>query len=157
MWIFDRSSPSIAEVQRTARRWKQEQGIEALYVDYLQRLRGPGERRWEVVGVVAQGLKDLARDLDIPVFVLAQVSRAVEAGGKPREPRLGDLSDSSESEKEADQVLMLHRPGYYDTKASQCVAKINIEKNRHGPTGFVEVAWIAESMRFADLDRRYVA
>ncbi|MFT3791571.1 MAG: DnaB-like helicase C-terminal domain-containing protein [Rudaea sp.] len=102
-----------------------------------------------------KGSKILARDLDIPVLVLAQVSRAVEAGNKPREPRLGDLSDSSEIEKEADQVLMLHRPGYYDTKAPQGIAKINVEKNRHGPTGFVEVAWIPESMRFVNLDHGY--
>lgn len=152
MWFLDRSSPTIAEVQRVARRWKQQYGIEALYVDYLQRLQAPGERRWESVGNAARGLKDLARDLNIPVLVLAQVSRQVETGGKGREPRLGDLSDSSEIEKEADQVLMIYRDEYYKADSNKRgVAKIIIEKNRHGPTGFVEVAWIGDTMKFADL------
>ena len=157
MWFLDRSSPSIAEVQRVARRWKQQHGIQALYVDYLQRLQAPGERRWESVGNAARGLKDIARDLNIPVVVLAQVSRQVEVGGKGREPRLGDLSDSSEIEKEADQVLMIHREGYYDITANQNVARILIEKNRHGPTGFVDVAWIGDTMKFADLQAGDVA
>jgi replicative DNA helicase len=156
MWILDRSSPSIAEVQRVARRWKQQHAIEALYVDYLQRLEAPGERRWESVGAAAKGLKNLARDLDIPVIVLAQVSRQVESGGRGREPRLGDLSDSSEIEKEADQVLMLYRDEYYNEDSEKKgVAKVIIEKNRHGPTGYVEVAFNAETMRFGDLARQY--
>jgi len=156
MWILDRSSPTLAEVQRVARRWKQQHAIEALYVDYMQRVAGPGERRWEQVGAVAKGFKDLARDLDIPVIVLAQVSRAVETGGKGREPRLGDLSDSSEIEKEADQVLMLYRDEYYNEDSDKKgIAKVIIEKNRHGPTGYVEVAFHAETMRFADLSREY--
>lgn len=156
MWILDRSSPSIAEVQRVARRWKQQHAIEALYVDYLQRLEAPGERRWESVGAAAKGLKNLARDLDIPIIVLAQVSRQVESGGRGREPRLGDLSDSSEIEKEADQVLMLYRDEYYNENSDKKgIAKVIIEKNRHGPTGYVEVAFHAETMRFADLSREY--
>lgn len=154
MWFLDRSSPSVAEVARVARKWKQQHGIEALYIDYLQRLEAPGERRWESVGAAVKGLKNLARDLDIPVVVLAQVSRQVETGGKGREPRLGDLADSSEVEKEADQVLMLYREEYYnpDTE-NKGVAKIIIEKNRHGPTGYVEVSWIGQTMRFENLDR----
>jgi len=151
MWILDRSSPSITEVQRVARRWKQQHKIEALYVDYLQRLDAPGERRWESVGVAVRGLKNLARDLNIPVIVLAQVSRQVETRKVP-EPRMGDLSDSSEIEKEADQVLMLYREEYYDpTSDKKGIAKIIIEKNRHGQTGFIEVAWIGNTMRFANL------
>lgn len=154
MWILDRSAPSIAEVQRVARRWKQLHGIEALYIDYLQRLEAPGERRWESVGAAAKGLKNLARDLAIPVVVLAQVSRSVESGGKGREPRMGDLSDSSEIEKEADQILMLYRDEYYNPESDQKgIAKIIVEKNRHGATGFIEAAWIAETMRFADLSK----
>jgi replicative DNA helicase len=151
IWILDRSSPSIAEVQRVARRWKQQNGIEALYVDYLQRLEAPGERRWESVGVAVRGLKNLARDLAIPVIVLAQVSRQVETRKVP-EPRMGDLSDSSEIEKESDQVLMLYRDEYYNPDSDKKgIAKIIIEKNRHGQTGFIEVAWIGSTMRFTNL------
>lgn len=149
MWFLDRSAPTLAEVVRVARRWKHKHGIKALYVDYLQRIGGEGERKHEQVGFVARGLKNLARDLDIPVIVLAQVSRAVE-GRSSQVPRMGDLSDSSEIEKEADQVIMLFRPGYYETDAPQDVARIIVEKNRHGPTGYVDVSWNGGTMTFGD-------
>jgi replicative DNA helicase len=149
MWFLDRSAPSLAEVVRVARRWKHKHGIKALYVDYLQRIAGEGERKHEQVGFVARGLKNLARDLDIPIVVLAQVSRAVE-GRASQVPRMGDLSDSSEIEKEADQVIMLFRPGYYDIDAPQNVARVIVEKNRHGPTGYVDVSWHGGTMTFGD-------
>jgi len=149
MWFLDRSAPTLAEVVRVARRWKHKHGIKALYVDYLQRIGGEGERKHEQVGFVAKGLKNLARDLDIPVVVLAQVSRAVE-GRASQKPRMGDLSDSSEIEKEADQILMLFRPGYYDDAKPQDVAEIIVEKNRHGPTGTVDVSWHGGTMTFGD-------
>lgn len=150
IWFLDRSSPTLAEVVRVARRWIHQHGIKALYIDYLQRLVGEGERKFEQVGFVAKGLKNLARDLEIPVVVLAQVSRAVESRSS-QVPRMGDLSDSSEIEKEADQILMLFRPGYYDENAEQGTARVIVEKNRHGPTGYIDVAWLGETMTFADL------
>ncbi len=151
MSFLDRSSPRMAEVARVARRWKHVHGIRALYVDYLQRLQGEGDRRHEQVGNVARALKNLARDLNIPVIALAQVSRAVEGKSSPI-PRLGDLSDSSEIEKEADQVVMLYRPSYYNASEPKDIAKAIIEKNRHGPTGFIDVSWNGSIMRFLDLD-----
>jgi len=147
MWFLDRSAPTLAEVARVARRWKHKHGIKALYIDYLQRIIGEGERKFEQVGYVARGLKNLARDLDIPVVVLAQVSRAVEARSS-QVPRMGDLSDSSEIEKEADQVLMLFRPGYYDDQQPQNQARVIVEKNRHGPTGYIDVHWDGATMTF---------
>jgi replicative DNA helicase len=149
IWMLDRSAPTLAEVARVARRWKHKHGIKALYVDYLQRIVGEGERKFEQVGYVARGLKNLARDLDIPVVVLAQVSRAVETRAS-QVPRMGDLSDSSEIEKEADQVLMLFRPGYYDDAQPQHQARVIVEKNRHGPTGYVDVHWNGSIMTFAN-------
>lgn len=154
MWFLDRSAPTAAEVVRVARRWKHKHGIKALYVDYLQRIVGEGERKYEQVGMVAKTLKNLARDLEIPVIVLAQVSRAVE-GRANQAPRMGDLSDSSEIEKEADQVLMLYRPGYYDASAPQNEARVIVEKNRHGPTGYVDVHWNGAIMAFGDLAHGY--
>lgn len=151
LWIYDRSSPTLVECIRVARRWKHLHGIAALYVDYLQRLGGDGETKFERVAANVKGLKDLARDLDIPVIVPAQVSRQVEQR-KPPIPRMGDLSDSSEIEKEADQVLMLYRDEVYNAESQKKgIARIIIEKNRHGPTGYVECAFEAETMRFADL------
>ncbi len=154
MWFLDRSAPTMAEVARVGRRWVHKHGIKALYVDYLQRIGGEGERKYEQVSFVARALKNLARDLDIPVIVLAQVSRAVE-GRSSQVPKMGDLSDSSEIEKEADQVLMLYREGYYDEKASQDTARVIVEKNRHGPTGYIDVHWHGGTMTFGNLDKRY--
>ncbi len=154
MMIYDRSAPTLGEVVRIARRWKHQHGMRALFVDYLQRMEGEGDRKFEQVGMVVRGLKNLARDLSIPVIVLAQVSRTVEARTS-KEPRMGDLSDSSEIEKEADQVLMLYRPEYYEpTAENRGLAKIIVEKNRHGPSGYCEVAFLAETMRFTDLAHR---
>lgn len=153
LWIYDRSSPSVAEVVRVARRWSHNHKIEALFVDYLQRLGAPGERRFEAIGAAVKSLKNLARDLNIPVIVLAQVSRQVESRNPP-EPRMGDLSDSSEIEKEADQILLLYRDEqYHADSAKKGIAKVIIDKNRHGPTGFIECAFVGETMRFADLAR----
>jgi replicative DNA helicase len=156
MWFLDRSAPSMAEVARVARRWKHKHGIKALYVDYLQRVVGEGDRKFEQVGFVARALKNLARDLDIPVIALAQVSRAVE-GRANQMPRMGDLSDSSEIEKEADEVLMIYREGYYDQNAPQDQARIIVEKNRHGPTGFIDVSWNGPIMTFGEQDESYEA
>lgn len=149
--IYDRSSPNIADVSRMARKWKQQNGIRVLFVDYLQRIRSSdtrkGANRTEHVGEVAQGLKNLARDLDIPVIALAQVKREVD-NREDKQPGMADLSDSSEIEKEADQVITLYRPAVHEESAEEALAILSIEKNRHGPTGIVKAAWIAECMRF---------
>lgn len=152
LWMLDRSAPTLSEVIRVARRWVHQYDIKVLYVDYLQRVVGEGDRKHEQVGFVARGLKNLARDLGIPVVALAQVSRDVEKGSS-QIPRMGHLSDSSEIEKEADQVLMLYRASVYDENADPGVARVIVEKNRHGPTGFIEVAWLGQTMTFANLER----
>ena len=149
--IYDRSSPTIADISRMARKWKQQNGMRVLFVDYLQRIRssraGKNARRDEHVGEVAQGLKDLARELCIPVVSLAQVSRDVDKRDD-KQPGMGDLSDSSSIEKEADQIITLYRPAVHDESAEEALAILSIEKNRHGPTGIVKAAWLADCMRF---------
>jgi replicative DNA helicase len=154
--IYDRSAPTIADVSRIARKWKQQNGIRILFVDYVQRIEASQTDRrtpkHERVGEVVRGLKDLARDLDIPVVSLAQVGRQVEARTDKR-PGMGDLSDSSEIEKEADQILTLYRDEVYDENSEhKGIAEIDVCKNRHGPNGVVRCAWLAETMRFANLD-----
>ena len=151
--IYDRSSPSILEIERVARRWQHRHGIRILFVDYIQRIRGSGERRHEQVGDVVRRLKTLARDLDIPVVALSQVGRQVEQRENKR-PRMGDLSDSSEIEKEADQILTLYRDEVYDRNSDdKGVAEIAIEKNRHGYVGAIKAAWMGEHVRFGNLMR----
>lgn len=155
--IYDRSSPSIADVTRMARKWKQQNDIKILFVDYIQRIEGSDrkERKHERVGEVTRGLKNLARDLEIPVVALCQVSREVDKRTDSR-PGMSDMSDSSEIEKEADQILTLYRDEVYNENTEdRGIAEICVEKNRHGPTGFVKCAWLAESMRFADLAYDY--
>jgi replicative DNA helicase len=148
--IYDRSAPTIADVSRMARKWKQQNGIRVLFVDYIQRIdashTNARANKAEKVGEVVRGLKNLARDLEIPVIALAQVGRQAEN----RQPGMGDLSDSSEIEKEADQILTLFRPGTSDDTASDYDAVISVEKNRHGPCGEIKAAWLAETMRFTD-------
>lgn len=149
--IYDRSSPTIADVSRMARKWKQQNGIRVLFVDYIQRIEASQTRssanKAEKVGEVVRGLKNLARDLEIPVVALAQVGRQAEG----RQPGMGDLSDSSEIEKEADQILTLFRPGTADENADDSLAEIDVCKNRHGPTGLVKCTWLKETMRFVNL------
>jgi replicative DNA helicase len=146
--IYDRSSPTIADVSRMARKWKQQNGIRALFVDYVQRIEASQTRqsanKAERVGEVVRGLKNLARDLEIPVISLAQVGRQADG----RQPGMGDLSDSSEIEKEADQILTLFRPGTADDNADDSEAIISVEKNRHGPCGEIKTVWVPETMRF---------
>jgi replicative DNA helicase len=135
-----------------ARKWKLKHGIKVLYLDYLQRLAdGDGDKRHEKVGANVRALKNLARELEIAVVALSQVSRAVEDRAV-KIPRMSDLSDSSEIEKEADQVALLYRPDYYDPNSADAgKLQIVLDKNRHGPTGSVWVAWNAECMRVTDL------
>lgn len=151
--IYDRSSPTIADVSRVARKWKQQSGIRVLFVDYVQRIESSQTNsranKAEKVGEVVRGLKNLARDLEIPVVSLAQVGR--QAHG--RQPGMGDLSDSSEIEKEADQILTLFRPSTADDNADESEAVISVEKNRHGPCGEIKTVWMPETMRFVSRAR----
>ena len=149
--IFDRGSPDITEVIRVARRWKAQYGIRALYVDYLQRLEMESlakSPKHERVGAIARCLKNLARDLRIPVVALAQVRRPQDAKANDN-PRLSmhHLADSSEIEKEADQILMLWRDKT-NLQAERAPAEINVVKNRHGNLGTVECIWHGGSTSF---------
>lgn len=151
--IDERSSPTIGEVQRWARKAKHKNGIRILFVDYLQRLRGNNARasRIDQVGEIAIGLKTLARELNIPVVALAQVNRSVDS--RPdRRPMMGDLANSSEIEKEADEVVMLYRDEVYNEDSEdKGIAEFNIEKNRHGPTGMIRAAWLPQYIKFENL------
>ena len=153
MWIYDRSAVTLDELIGIARKWKHAHGIEILFIDYAQRITVPGADRVTEVSQVARGLKNLARDLQIPVVCLAQVVKGVDTRDDKR-PHAGDLANSDELTREADQILMLYRDEVYNRNSDRRgVAEILIEKNRHGPTGFKEVAFMGETMRFADLDR----
>jgi len=149
IWINDRSGIGIVELIRQARKWRHLHGIKALYVDYIQRIKWTDQKiaKWEQVGNVVGALKDLARDLDIPVIALAQVNRDVEKRADKR-PNMGDLANSSEIEKEADVIMTLYRDEVYNAEsADKGVMEVNVCKNRHGPIGYVQTVWNAPYMR----------
>lgn len=151
IWIHDRSAVTLDELIATARKWKHAHNIGVLFIDYAQRITVPGVDRTTEVSIVARGLKNLARDLCIPVVSLAQVVKGVDSRADKR-PNQGDLANSDELTREADQIIMLYRDEVYSVDSpDKGVAELLIEKNRHGPTGFKRVAFIAETMTFADL------
>ncbi len=143
--INDKPSPSIAEVTAWATK---QAGMEILFVDYLQRLRGSNraDSRIEQLGEIAMGLKELARTLDIPVIALAQINRQ---GAET--PRMDHLKGSGDIEQEADMVAILHR----DTRDDITQAGLVIDKNRHGPCGTVRLYFEPATMRFAEQDHVY--
>lgn len=154
MWIYDRSAVTLDELVGIARKWKHTHGIRALFIDYAQRITVKGVGRVDEVSQVARGLKNLARDLNIPVIVLAQVVKGVESRDNKR-PHAGDLANSDELTREADQIMMLYRDEVYNPESpDKGIAEILIEKNRHGPVGYKRFGFVGETMTFRDLEER---
>ena len=149
VWLNDKPNPSLDEVLRQARKWKHQHGIDLLMIDYLQKIRGnPKQIKREQIGEAVVELKNLARDLNIPVLVLAQINREVEKRPNKR-PYVSDLKESGEIEQEADQIMLLYRDEVYNEDTQdKGICEINIGKNRHGPTGTIRVIWRDEFMRF---------
>lgn len=156
--INDRPGVSIDEIIEQARQWKFHNGIGLLMIDYLQKIQGGRGKDFRLqVGNVTVELKNLARELDIPVVTLAQVNRAVEArplgeDGMGRMPYMGDIAESAIIEQEADQVITLYRPEVYEERAGfEGLAFANACKNRHGPIGFKRMHWHGEHLKFSDM------
>jgi replicative DNA helicase len=154
MMIDDMPAPSLDRVVRASRKWKHTKGTSVILIDYLQRMDTDTRlKRHEGVGANVRGLKNLARELNVPIVVLAQVGRDVEKRADKR-PGMGDLSDSSEIEKEADQVFLLYRDEVYNEDThDKGICEILIDKNRHGPTGFIRTHWQGETMQFKNIER----
>ncbi len=154
--INDKPNADINDITRQARKWKQIYNIQVLYVDYIQHI--PGDRklpRHEQVEEIVKQLKNIARELDIPVLALAQVSRKVEERSD-KHPLMSDLKDSGAIEQEADQVMLLYRDEVYnDNFETKGIMEVDVQKNRHGPTGMVKVSWQGEFVTIKDLDTRY--
>ena len=156
IWINDQPGPTIEQVIRQARKWKFQHDIKILYLDYIQRIKADASLpRHEQVGAIAMALKELARELGIPVVALAQVNRSVEARPNKR-PYMSDLKDSGAIEQEADNIMTLYRDEVYDPESKdKGIVEIAVMKNRHGPTGLIRAVWNAEFMRFEDFEARY--
>lgn len=155
IYIDDSAAITMMELRAKARRLKAEVNVGALFIDYLQLItsRDSYESRQQQISTISRGLKALAKELDIPVIVLSQLSRAVEARGGDKRPMLSDLRESGAIEQDADTVLMLYRPEFYEGEESEHVglAEVILAKQRNGPTGTVKLAFLKEYTRFERL------
>lgn len=153
IWVNDKATITIQEIQRKAREWKFKYGIEILFVDYIQRIKTTTQHMNKISQVeeVTTGLKNLAKELDIPVVALAQVNRECEKHENKR-PNMGHVADASIIEKEADSMIVLYRDEVYNENSpDKGIAELGILKNRHGPTGCIRVAWRGEFLQFRNL------
>lgn len=154
MWVYDRSAITLDELIGVARKWKHAYGVQVIFIDYAQRITVPRADRITEVSQVARGLKNLARDLQVPVVALAQVVKGVDQRNDKR-PNAGDLANSDELTREADQILMLYRDEVYNRDTPDPgIAEVLIEKNRHGPTGYKRLRFDGATMAFSDPVKR---
>lgn len=155
IYIDDTPAMSIFEIRSKARRLKAHHNIQLLLVDYLQLIRGMrrGDNRQQEISDISQSLKALAKELNIPVIAVSQLSRAVESREGHR-PKLSDLRESGAIEQDSDVVILLFREEYYKpTDENQGVADIIIAKQRNGPVGTIKLTFLKEYTKFTDMAR----
>ena len=162
LYLDDSSSMTILELRNKARRAAHDHDLGMIIVDYLQLLQGTDRyagNRVQEVTEISRGLKQLARELEIPVIALAQLSRSVTGRDDPR-PVLSDLRESGSIEQDADMVMFLHRPDYYvqnkDDFVPTNITELIIAKHRHGPVGKIELYFHPELLRFMSLDKEHI-
>ena len=155
LYIDDTAGLGLLELRSKARRLKHEFGLDLLIIDYLQLMQGMrAENRQQEISEISRGLKGLARELDVPIIALSQLSRSVEMRAE-KKPQLSDLRESGSLEQDADIVMFLCRDEYYnrDEQDNENIAELIIAKNRNGPTTSVRLQFNKEVMRFGDLLR----
>ncbi len=156
IYIDDTAGISVAEIRAKCRKLKLEKNIGLVVIDYLQLIQGSGKRnasREQEISEISRSLKILAKELDIPVIALSQLSRAAEQRADHR-PMLSDLRESGAIEQDADIVMFLYRDDYYnpDTEKKN-IAEIILAKHRAGSTGTVELLWMGSYTKFANIER----
>ncbi|MBI2355668.1 MAG: replicative DNA helicase [Candidatus Doudnabacteria bacterium] len=154
IYIDDSGSLNIMELRTKARRLAAEHEVELIVLDYLQLMQGHNqENRVQEVSEISRSLKSLAKELNVPVLALSQLSRAVEQRGGDKKPQLSDLRESGSIEQDADVVMFIYRDEMYTGKESRRphVADILIRKHRNGPTGEIELFFDAEKTSFKNL------
>lgn len=155
LFIDDTASISLTELRAKCKRMKQTEGIDLIVIDYLQLMTSDtvkdGNRQQEISNI-SRGLKALAKELNVPVLALSQLSRKTEERGNKR-PMLSDLRESGAIEQDADVIMMLYRDDYYDQEAeAQNIIEVIIGKHRNGPTGTVKLFFKKENTKFYDLE-----
>ncbi len=156
--IDDTPGISISELRSKCRKYKLEHGLDIVIIDYLQLMTGSvgrsSESRQQEISEISRSLKGLARELNVPVIALSQLSRAVESRPDKR-PMLSDLRESGAIEQDADVVMFIYRDEYYNKDSEfKKQAEIIIAKQRNGPVGTVNLAWLGEYTKFANLSRQ---
>ena len=154
--IDDTPGISISELRSKCRKYKLEHNLEMIIIDYLQLMSGSGrstDSRQQEISDISRSLKALARELHVPVIALSQLSRAVEQRPDHR-PMLSDLRESGAIEQDADVVMFIYRDDYYNKDTEKKgIAEIIIAKQRNGPIGTVELVWLPDFTKFANLQR----
>ena len=152
--IDDTGSISVSELRSKCRKYKLEHGLDMIMIDYLQLMTGSGktDSRQQEVSEISRSLKALARELNVPVVALSQLSRKVEERPDKR-PMMSDLRESGAIEQDADVIMFIYRDDYYTKEKCEKpgVAEIIIAKQRNGPVGTVELAWLADYTQFKNL------
>lgn len=169
IYIDDSPTLSPLELRAKARRLKKQHNIDLIIVDYLQLMHSHSrqENRQQEIAMISRSLKALAKEIDIPVIAISQLSRQVEQRGKERIPQLSDLRESGAIEQDADVVMFVYRPEFYLTREERMEeqgksaeetklgkAQIIIAKQRNGPTGTIDLVWLGEFARFENLAAR---
>ncbi|MBS4196547.1 replicative DNA helicase [Lederbergia citri] len=158
IYIDDTPGVRISEIRSKCRRLKQEHGLGMILIDYLQLIQGSGrssENRQQEVSEISRSLKALARELQVPVIALSQLSRGVEQRQDKR-PMMSDIRESGSIEQDADIVAFLYRDDYYDHESeNKNIIEIIIAKQRNGPVGTVQLAFVKEYNKFVNLERRF--
>ena len=158
IFIDDTSGITVLELRAKARRLKIEHGLSLVIVDYLQLMRGKGsfERREQEISDISRSLKGLAKELSVPVIAVSQLNRSVEQR-RPPTPILADLRESGAIEQDADVIIFLYREEIYNKEAKKGHSEVIIAKQRNGPTGTVNLAFMSTCTRFLNMADRDIA
>ena len=155
--IDDTPGISISELRSKCRKYKLEHDLKLIIIDYLQLMSGSGrgsDSRQQEISDISRSLKSLARELNVPVIALSQLSRAVEQRPEHR-PMLSDLRESGAIEQDADVVMFIYRDDYYNKDSDmKGIAEINIAKQRNGPIGTVNLVWLPQYTKFANMEKQ---
>ena len=156
--IDDTPGISVTEIRAKCRKLKLEKNIGLVIIDYLQLIQGTNKRnasREQEVAEISRSLKILAKELNVPVIALSQLTRAVEQRPDHR-PMLADLRESGSIEQDADIVMFLYRDDYYNEDSEKKnIAEVIIAKHRGGSTGTVELGWLGSYTKFVNLEKRF--
>ena len=159
IFIDDTPALSILELRAKCRRLKAEHNIQLVVIDYLQLMRGEqGGNREQEIASISRALKGIAKELNVPVLALSQLSRGVETRGGDKRPQLSDLRESGSIEQDADIVMFLYRPEYYkitvdeEGMPTQGMGEVIVAKHRNGSTGTAKLKFIGKFTKFADFD-----